>query len=446
LVDWAFAPASPAAFALVATAETKALEAEARGRKRGEAETAAFRKALGAILGAALTAWSRDVPQPVAQSLKAKAFTGLPGMGARTCKAALKALTAAGLLHHHPGFRREVMPGCFGNGRSSRWWPSQALLDLAASHGLTPDCQGAFRRHGAEACRAAKVPAPIIIKPLAWRGAHGAWEVFGPVKSALPQMAAARRTVDELNSRVAASVQTGCPLPVFHRGYVGGLGGQGRFYAHASGTASYQQMPEAERLGSLTINGEPVAEVDARASQLTILHGCLGLPPPEGDPYAVPGIPRGAVKAFITGTLGAGKPKQRWSQDQARQARAEGWPAIAIVREAVLRRFPCLENPAAAVPPGFLPEVPRTVALPHYLAGLEAEALALAMRQLWSQSGVLALPMHDGLIVPRSAADAAAEALRFGYLIYAGEEPRVEIAWWENGRRVSREVAASHPD
>lgn len=41
--------------------------------------------------------------------------------------------------------------------------------------------------------------------------------------------------------------------------------------------------------------------------------------------------------------------------------------------------------------------------------------------------------MHDGLIVPLSAAEAAAEALQAAYLTHAGEEPRMEVSWAEAG-------------
>ena len=40
---------------------------------------------------------------------------------------------------------------------------------------------------------------------------------------------------------------------------------------------NYQQLPEPERL-KMTINGEPVAEIDIKASQLTIYHAMVGEP------------------------------------------------------------------------------------------------------------------------------------------------------------------------
>lgn len=96
--------------------------------------------------------------------------------------------------------------------------------------------------------------------------------------------------------------------------------------------------------------------------------------------------------------------------------------------------------PALLVPTAFIPEAGRERALSHYLTRLEADALATAMGILWRDHGTLAPPLHDCLLVPRSAAGKAAEALRTGYLLHAGEEPRVSVAWWQDGRKASEDV------
>ena len=46
-------------------------------------------------------------------------------------------------------------------------------------------------------------------------------------------------------------------------------------------------MSGAERL-KMTINSEPVAEVDIRASYLTIFLSLHGIQLPDGDPYELP--------------------------------------------------------------------------------------------------------------------------------------------------------------
>lgn len=418
LLDWTIGPAADTARALVSAAEARAVAAETRCRSRGPQDAAAFRRALGAVLGAALSAWWQH-RVPVSHSRKAAAFTDKP-IGARTALAAFDALTAAGLLHHHPGYRHQVMPGAYG-GWSSRWHPTDALVALAGAHGVTPgNVADMFRRIDAETIRPAAPPELVDIQPL------------GRARLAGSDLAAAIETVAALNERAAAVPVRGCPLPVFRRTYHGT--GHGRFYALGGGGLSFQQMRAEDRLRDITIGGEPIAEVDARASHLTILSALANAPPPEGDPYDFPGIPRGAVKAFVTMTIGTGKPAQRWARDAGRE---EGWPALADVRAAVIARFPFMRCPALLVSPSLFPGVGPERALPHYLMRLEADALATAMGLLWRDHGTLALPLHDCLLVPRSAATKAVEAIRTGYLVHAGEEPRVSVSWWEDGRKVS---------
>lgn len=421
-LEWSLAPTTEPARALVVAAEAQAVGTEGRRRARGPAEAAAFRRAIGAIVGSALGAWWRH-GVPVSQSRKASAFTGLP-IGARTARGAADALTAAGLLHHYQGYRRQVFPGIYGEGWSSRWHPTAALLTLAGTYGIAPDTVAdAFRRGGAETIRPAAPPDLVEVKPLGKSRLDG------------EALAASIETVASLNERAASVPVQGCPLPVFRRTYHGT--GHGRFYALGGGGLSFQQMPAEDRLRDITIGGEAIAEVDARASHLTILHALANAPPPEGDPYAFPGIPRAAVKAFVTMTIGSGRPARQWARDVER---GDGWPPLGDLRAAVVSRFPFMRCPAMLVPLDFLPDVGRERALGPYLMRLEADALATAMGILWREHRTLALPLHDCLLVPRSAASNTAEAMRIGYLLHAGEEPRVSVSCWKDGRKASEDM------
>jgi hypothetical protein len=67
---------------------------------------------------------------------------------------------------------------------------------------------------------------------------------------------------------------------------------------HSVGVDSYQSLPKAERL-EMTIDGEPVAEIDVSSSQLAILHGLTGQPlDTKRDLYDLEGIDRGIVKSW----------------------------------------------------------------------------------------------------------------------------------------------------
>ena len=65
----------------------------------------------------------------------------------------------------------------------------------------------------------------------------------------------------------------------------------------------------------MTINDEPVAEIDIRASYLTIFLSLHGIQLPEGDPYDLPGLGpehRNAVKQWFVATFGNSKPIVKW--------------------------------------------------------------------------------------------------------------------------------------
>lgn len=81
----------------------------------------------------------------------------------------------------------------------------------------------------------------------------------------------------------------------------------GRFYR-----ASYQQLHKADR-ANLTIDGEPVSELDFCSMHPTMLYLRAGLEPPE-DAYAKDGFNRGILKLAFNVALNASSP---WSAQRA---------------------------------------------------------------------------------------------------------------------------------
>jgi hypothetical protein len=129
-------------------------------------------------------------------------------------------------------------------------------------------------------------------------------------------------TVRELNEFFAKQTLRGGShegyVRIFHNGDDPGfrwnLGG--RLYSqHFS--ESYQVLP-ANKRAAMTINGEPVAEIDIRASYLTIFLSLHGIQlDTEQDPYSLEGLgpcDRSAVKAWMVGTFGNTKPMRKWPQ------------------------------------------------------------------------------------------------------------------------------------
>ena len=73
----------------------------------------------------------------------------------------------------------------------------------------------------------------------------------------------------------------------------------------------YQKLSGDER-AIMTINGEPVVEIDIEACFFTILSGLVNTPIPNGDPYEIEGIPRAIVKNWMTISLTKGEMLNKW--------------------------------------------------------------------------------------------------------------------------------------
>jgi hypothetical protein len=181
-------------------------------------------------------------------------------------------------------------------------------------------------------------------------------------------------------------------------------------------------MPEHKRL-EMKINGEPVAEIDIKASHLTIYHAMVG-EPLEGfsDPYARAvgvGIDRDVAKCWCLESLGHGAPKTKWSSKTVKDYREKGQelPKVRTVTKAMLEAFPALKKL----------EEHRRDDLWADLQFKEAEAIIRTMLILKRRHEVLSLSMHDGLIVPRSKADLAKEVLAREYRRQVGVEPMLTV-------------------
>jgi hypothetical protein len=193
----------------------------------------------------------------------------------------------------------------------------------------------------------------------------------------------------------------------------------GRLYSMGD---SYQQMRRRDRQ-TMKLNGEAVAELDIRASHLTILHASLKVrfDPLTADPYNVPSIPRDVVKAWVTMTLGYDRFQTRWSKENKHKYRAtiggelQGDFPIGMVREKVLAALPILRDwPDSKVRWGDL----------QYL---ESRAVVGAVHELATKHGVPALPVHDSLIVPVSASELAAQVLSETFFQAVGVRPALTV-------------------
>jgi hypothetical protein len=167
----------------------------------------------------------------------------------------------------------------------------------------------------------------------------------------------------------------------------------GRLYG--VGEESYQLLHEDER-AQIRLNGEPVVEVDIRASHLTIVYELMGQRlDVTDDPYEIDEFPRDVIKQWITMTLGYGRPHRAWPKSVKEDFAQIGitelqkeFP-IAVVRSAVFKRHPIIQDWLDSPYDCF------------DLMFIESEKIIKAMLALKRDHGALALPVHDSLIVAR---------------------------------------------
>ena len=212
-----------------------------------------------------------------------------------------------------------------------------------------------------------------------------------------------RQRLAETNSFLIAQKYTGMDFyglrRIFNEGdhssFDWNLGGR----LYGVGDDNYQMMKKADR-SKIKINGNPVVELDINASYLRILHGLRGFALPKAnDIYEIEGVNRSLVKAWIASTLGHTSFHRSWSLGVASELRKAGvemgpdrtYPKL---MPKVLEKFPVLADwPSCGV---------RWSSLMYQ----ESEALMTTMEAL-RDLNIVALPVHDSLIVPKSDASVA---------------------------------------
>ncbi len=171
----------------------------------------------------------------------------------------------------------------------------------------------------------------------------------------------------------------------------------GRLYGFGN---SYQLQSEAARL-HMTIDGEPVAEIDISSSYLTIVYGLFGYPMDKtSDQYSVGGYERELVKKWTSATLSAGE-LTRWPNGTPEEYKArtgEKIPSIANVKAAMESRHPVLAEWAKS---------PGTWST---LMFLESGVVIETMETLMA-IGLPSYPVHDSIIVREKDAQVASDTL-----------------------------------
>ena len=418
-----YTPATPTAVALCeALGDTlTALETHRKNQRRGHRKKA-FNETAGAAVADLLKAAQHDAGRWSWRVLTTASFTDAP-VSYTDFTSVLKSAEAGQLIEKQPGHyqRFEFPNGVVGQGKATRFRPTAKLFTLAAEHGVTPEnIDEHFER---------QLPT-LPAKPLELRGSSTRIRQVKFKGRSLPFERTARTDrmetdVRELNHFLAGrSIDGG-----IHRGYkrIFNEGDRqpyrwnkgGRLYS--IGEDSYPTLKKGQRLGMM-LDGEPVAEIDIRASFLTLLHGLKGVPfdACARDPYQImSAIPREVVKAWVTMTLGHTKFHRRWPTAVAKELVEAGidlWKApIKELAPVVLHFLPVLKD------------WPTQKITCFDLMYLESEAVIGTMLELMRDHDIPSLSVHDSLIVPIGRIDQAGSILGRRYTEMSGISPYLRI-------------------
>jgi hypothetical protein len=305
----------------------------------------------------------------------------------------LNGLKTLGPVFHVKGqarYRKTPFGNAPERGHAARFWATGKLMRLAASYGIHAD-------NVSDHFAPEPPKNPLVLKDYAVgkgkdkeSGRRIKW------KNTRYDTAEAKRLeedVRELNAFLARFELTGGE----HYGYERIFNNQswkkgGRLYS--SGDGCYQRLSELERL-KMTINGEPVAEIDIKASFLTIYHA-MAKQPLEGlgDPYAaIADMDRSIVKLWTTISFGNSNPATRWPAKTAKDFKKETGKDLSKVARAkdiaqkMLETFPALKK---------LENLSEAWARLQYREG---QAVMGTMLILMREHRVPSFSMYDGIIV-----------------------------------------------
>jgi hypothetical protein len=377
-----------------------------RKNKRGEKTQAGFRRALEAFVADLLVAQGRAASEGWMWLLThPKRFTGAE-VTHKHFKSAREGLRKLGMTEEVPSLQEfSKFDGgdgpAFARGWGPRFRATRKLLEFAQGHGVFVSETG---KHF--------VAADVPKEPLQVREASG-WKIDWRVEfrgELLKEGEKLEAHLRELNDFLSGVEIRGGGHSGYWRGYNEGdhpkfaWNRGGRLYSY--GDQNYQNMPLEERL-QMTLNGEPVCEIDIHASYLTLYLAWHNKGLDRPDAYVLDGLgqdARDAVKTWFTITFGQKKLCERWSPRakenyKKRTGRDLREYPVRLIRDSALRTYPPLAVWGTKAGHSWAK-----------LMWIESEAMFFTMRDLMAK-GVPSLSVHDSLIVPLSKGDVAEQQL-----------------------------------
>jgi hypothetical protein len=412
-----------------------------RAYKRRGDKLEQFEFALGAFLADLLrAAGNEEADGWVFRSMKAETFTGEP-VSLRTFRHIVTALSEVQLITRVPGYQVWKSAGfaqadntpLVTEARAACFKATPVLLGIAKAKGVTPE---SIHQHFIQA-----LPRhPLVLKgsPRRKHGTHGE---KSPGKRLRIERTPLTEQLEGDVRRLNEFLDTFTPIGGIHRGYFrvfnqGDLEGfawnkGGRLYSQ--GGDSYQRLKEEKRV-LMTIDGEAVAEIDLKASYLTVLHGLLGLPfDTTPDAYAVEDLEplwvddndmrRWVVKAWTTATLGHHQHHSRWPSDTIKEFNKKTGKSLSKlypikkVRETMEAKHPVLKDWG---------KLGLSWADLMYV---ESVAVMNTMLELMDKYQIPSFSIHDSLIVRERDLATAKETLARQYEEVIGIKPGLETTY-----------------
>ena len=416
------APASPEAKALVANIINIIEQSEQRQRARTAEHNAAFRSAVGLIVGDLLIAMEMKEYGWSYHGLSPAAFDDRP-VGYKTFKPIVETMEAVGLIGISKG--RNIKAPQFNDGAAtsyypgfaSRFRPTQVLVSMARASGIG---QRQAREHFIH-----QLPKKVIEVRTKSTKAFGRKATGKRMKLEHTEKSRAMEAdVKSLNKFLAGFELEGGSFSgyrrLFSNGDIEGFDFQwgGRLYG--VGDDSYQTVKKTERQ-KMTIGGEEVVEIDINASYLTILHGMAGYPLPNRDDlYAIGGYNRTIVKAWITATIGHHGFHTKWPDNAIKEIKAAGIErpkkmTVTSLQPVILDHFPMLA------------EWPSQKVTWADLMFTESEIIIGTMLELMHSYGIPCFSVHDSVIVRKSDQKIAMETLKDQFFRRTNIEPRLKV-------------------
>ncbi len=335
-LDLRLVPMTDNALAFVQAIAEQVIRSEKRKTKRRDQGKMKLLRAVGAVVGDLLTA--KLLHDAVCMRRLGKTDFADSLTTRHVVVPAIREMERCGILVVHKGYRFKLRKHDAVKGYLTRLIVQPALLELAAAYGITATTvTEAFRETVSTRGRA--VHKPVVITALLPRrsrmaGSKGlALRERDMTPADLGRLKCIGAQVQIANKLFGRHVFDGCPVPALYRKFQGSFDLGGRFYCMGQG--NFQSANKTNTRPHIRVDGHPLAHVDISAAHLSIACAALGHSIAGTDPYAVPGVDRDIVKAFVTAVIGNGSVQRRWPARRLTEEQHARAGSIADVAEKV---------------------------------------------------------------------------------------------------------------